>query len=1032
MNTRSVIEFKENHSTITASIIIALVIVLAYSPIIFLDQSYNHTTPIPPEFLGYKEKSTIFGNTGDVWANTSAIPPVIKLATTIFMSGQIPLWNPYVGVGQPLAADSTYHVFSPFNLGFLLPTQFWDLPLLIILWVAGTTTFLFLRSIGLNFTGSLAGGIFYMLSGGFSWFLPNPNPFVMTFTPLILYSLEKIAQNRNPKYVVLASISCSLAILGNHLESLILQFTLVGLYFVYRIVYPVISFYFKSKTSNDDKIDIKLNAKDLRRALWWSIIALIGGLGLSAFLILPTYEFLNHNHLEHGTDSGIQYGNPIGASSIFIPYILGELHAYWTEDVAGIGLFGYVGISALYFTILGIFLLSRETKENVHKYTPLFFLALSIFFIMKVYGVPIANWIGFLPVYNLLTFGNYLGVIIPFGFAVAAGKGIHSLRNMESKKIPILALIFSFSILMLLLTTILPHLLSSNAHFPPYVTPHDAQNYVIFQITQASLFLIVIFLFTIRVSKNKSIIPIVIPLILLELSLYIPLGLHPIWHAYKSIVVLLSMAVIVILLLKPNRIAWNLRESRVKLSVIISVLLIAFIFQNLVSYYSPFGMMEKYDSFQPDPVTNFLKENLQNQRMFSFEYTLGPNYPAAYELSTLGQFVAFNTNSFYSFIHNFLDHQADAGRLGFSPWTYAYGPMESMNKFFENKKYFDLLGVKYIITESYDFNTIAPAILGLSGHVTKIQAYANSTGQSFVSPVDIIKGIGISLGTLSKNPGGIILVIDSVPYDQKYHRETSINSTINQQFNEFDFSPPLTGVINKKLYFSLKYTETQNDKLAVLFTLNETDTGFTYIKEKLGGTFYENGMPEEDKEMSFSIESNSSKYPIAFQFHNIKIYENKDAFPRAFLVNKFQTVKHGDAQNFLLQNPSFDLRNNIVIDNEVPSMWTSVNSQSDKNSTVNVESYSSNKVIIQTHSKSPSLLILTDVYYPGWKAHVDGQESKIYQADGLVRTIFVPDGNHTIEFSYEPQSFMIGGIISIITAVIIVGIFIYSKKRNLV
>ena len=98
----------------------------------------------------------------------------------------------------------------------------------------------------------------------------------------------------------------------------------------------------------------------------------------------------------------------------------------------------------------------------------------------------------------------------------------------------------------------------------------------------------------------------------------------------------------------------------------------------MISEFSPFGMMERHDSFQPNPVTNFFKDNLGNYRMFSFDYSMEPNYPAAYDLSTIGQLSPFNIASFYDFIHNFLDNQTEGGRLGGTPWTYSYGPMESM------------------------------------------------------------------------------------------------------------------------------------------------------------------------------------------------------------------------------------------------------------------------------------------------------------------------------------------------------------------
>ena len=95
----------------------------------------------------------------------------------------------------------------------------------------------------------------------------------------------------------------------------------------------------------------------------------------------------------------------------------------------------------------------------------------------------------------------------------------------------------------------------------------------------------------------------------------------------------------------------------------------------------------------------------------------------------------------------------------------------------------------------------------------------------------------------------------------------------------------------------------------------------------------------------------------------------------------------------------------------------------------NIISYEANNVLIKTSNSDASILILTDVYYPGWKAFIDGTETKIYRADGLVKAIFVPEGEHTIEFVYLPESYNTGITISIITVLILVAIYFVSRNK---
>ncbi|MGE5457138.1 MAG: YfhO family protein, partial [Methanococcaceae archaeon] len=79
-------------------------------------------------------------------------------------------------------------------------------------------------------------------------------------------------------------------------------------------------------------------------------------------------------------------------------------------------------------------------------------------------------------------------------------------------------------------------------------------------------------------------------------------------------------------------------------------------------------------------------------------------------------------------------------------------------------------------------------------------------------------------------------------------------------------------------------------------------------------------------------------------------------------------------------------------------------------------------------------LFLGDTYYPkGWKAFVDGQETKIYRINHAFRGIVVPKGEHRIEFQFRPASFVISKYLALIlsSAVILALLFsLYNEKRN--
>jgi hypothetical protein len=63
-----------------------------------------------------------------------------------------------------------------------------------------------------------------------------------------------------------------------------------------------------------------------------------------------------------------------------------------------------------------------------------------------------------------------------------------------------------------------------------------------------------------------------------------------------------------------------------------------------------------------------------------------------------------------------------------------------------------------------------------------------------------------------------------------------------------------------------------------------------------------------------------------------------------------------------------------------------------------------------------ALLVLTDAYYPGWRAWVDGRPAAIYPTNILFRGVFVGAGGHVVEFRYQPASFWVGAALSIAAA----------------
>jgi len=82
--------------------------------------------------------------------------------------------------------------------------------------------------------------------------------------------------------------------------------------------------------------------------------------------------------------------------------------------------------------------------------------------------------------------------------------------------------------------------------------------------------------------------------------------------------------------------------------------------------------------------------------------------------------------------------------------------------------------------------------------------------------------------------------------------------------------------------------------------------------------------------------------------------------------------------------------------------------------TVRFESDGEDRIVFAVEGGSGGELILTDSFYPGWRAWVDGEPVSIRRADEAFRGVLVPPGTHTVEFRYEPASFRVGLFLSLL------------------
>lgn len=153
----------------------------------------------------------------------------------------------------------------------------------------------------------------------------------------------------------------------------------------------------------------------------------------------------------------------------------------------------------------------------------------------------------------------------------------------------------------------------------------------------------------------------------------------------------------------------------------------------------------------------------------------------------------------------------------------------------------------------------------------------------------------------------------------------------------------------------------------------------------------------------------SDQFLQIYKDDKFEIYKNTKTLPRAFLASDYRVIS--DPQKIIntLFDEKFDYWNNILVE-EDPGFP----SGKQESKQADIISYTPNEINIQAVLSSKSLLLLTDIFYPGWKAYVDNKETPILRANYTFRSVVVPKGSHDVKFVYDPESFKIGVYLALI------------------
>jgi len=151
-------------------------------------------------------------------------------------------------------------------------------------------------------------------------------------------------------------------------------------------------------------------------------------------------------------------------------------------------------------------------------------------------------------------------------------------------------------------------------------------------------------------------------------------------------------------------------------------------------------------------------------------------------------------------------------------------------------------------------------------------------------------------------------------------------------------------------------------------------------------------------------EINDKRLELAYTDEQVNVYRNNESLPRAFFLSNYKVISNGQEALDFLRSKDFNPMDVVVLNEEPASFENRADSQHN-NASVEIKDYSPNKVILNINTPSSGMLVLSDTFYPGWKAYVDREETEIMKANTVMRAVIIPKGKHLVKFVYDPVPF---------------------------
>jgi hypothetical protein len=285
----------------------------------------------------------------------------------------------------------------------------------------------------------------------------------------------------------------------------------------------------------------------------------------------------------------------------------------------------------------------------------------------------------------------------------------------------------------------------------------------------------------------------------------------------------------------------------------------------------------------------------------------------------------------------------------------------------------------------------------------------------------------------------LMITIDLAVVDKRYFTESFYKRKRDNSF--FAQTEADQGILMDKSYYRVYNLEGTFQEARTSYYHNSVG-GYHGAKLRRYQDFYDSCIVRQTRELVTNLQQGKSNFQDygAINMLNIKyivygparnnVIFNRAASGPAWFVRDIKKVS--SANDELAETCSVNTRSTAVINEKEFTVPASIGA--DSTSTVTITEQKPNYLKYESQSPTNGLAVFSEIYYPDWKATIDGKEATILRADYILRALEVPAGKHTIEFRFEPKAYFVGNKVttasSWLVILVLVGSIGLSIRKN--